>query len=157
MALLRRSVRVVVRGWPDVRQALRSRDVATVLFDVEPLLRPWSGTGDLSGVEDDLRDRLTDLPSVRRVAVVTNSKRYHGSGRLEVYSGARKPWCAARFVNGERPLAIVGDTVLTDGLLAWRLDALFVHWAAPDPPWWPRVQRWCGRIVAPLLFRTVPA
>jgi hypothetical protein len=56
-------------------------------------------------------------------------------------------------------LAVVGDQVLTDGLLAWRCrqeGAAFLHWETTlAAPWLPRAQRMIGRLLLPYFFRTV--
>jgi hypothetical protein len=49
---------------------------------------------------------------------------------------------------------VIGDQVVTDGILALRLDYAFVLY---DPclmvPPGPRLMTVCGRVVRPLLFR----
>ena len=57
-----------------------------------------------------------------------------------------------------RPLVLaVGDQVVTDGLLAVRLRAAFIHSIADDrSPRWPRLQALIGKPVARIAFRPSP-
>ncbi len=65
--------------------------------------------------------------------------------------GARKPWTRGiPRLPTPGGWVVCGDQLVTDGLLAWRLRAPFVHYvdAALRPPWWPRLQ---SAVADPLL------
>ncbi len=99
----------------------------------------------------------TSVPSVTSVVYSSNSqcpRAADGKSCIRIVTAARKPWRTKYLHNEPRPVAVVGDQVLTDGLLAWRLRASFLQWqvAGPMPPW-PRLQRRLGRIAAPFLFK----
>ena len=50
---------------------------------------------------------------------------------------------------------VVGDQVLTDGLMAWRLQCPFIQWEGDHDqhvPTWPAIQRRIGGFVAPAIF-----
>ena len=47
---------------------------------------------------------------------------------------ARKPWVVRDLRNLPVPRAVVGDQILTDGLLAWRLQSPFIQWEQDQVP-----------------------
>jgi len=72
---------------------------------------------------------------------------------------AGKPLRTAPYRGLPRPAAVVGDQLLTDGLLARRLGCAFLHWDPPldGVPAGPRVLRLLGRLARPVLFGRVTA
>jgi predicted HAD superfamily phosphohydrolase YqeG len=69
---------------------------------------------------------------------------------------AHKPFTRRTRLSQDEPTALVcGDQVLTDGLLAWRLQVPFVFLAMNTTscePIWPRILRRMGEAVKPLFF-----
>jgi hypothetical protein len=145
----------------------------TLIFDVEPLVAPWNGgqEGLDRGVAEIL-GRAATIPAVRAVVFSTNSARRPSALpapdggpaaapegaralRVEFVTSAAKPLRLGPYRDLPRPGAVIGDQLPTDGLLAYRLGYLFLHY---DPPY-ERVplgpglmHRW-GRVVRPLLVR----
>jgi predicted HAD superfamily phosphohydrolase YqeG len=142
--------------------------VAThLVVDVDGTLLPFGRVR----ASDEAVGRLRDLVGAHRphtVCVATNARakvplsaEYSGIPVTYV-TRARKPWTHRRRLDApcEAPeaaclRAVVGDQVLTDGLLALRLDAVFVHVTSPgahEPPG-SRLMRLVGLLLTPLLFR----
>lgn len=124
----------------------------TVLLDIEPLLMPWGATGGFM----ELSRALTPVPlSVRnRIVLVSNSGKYSGSHNLRVVSCALKPLTSTRILRRfYDPVAVVGDTYVTDGLLAERLGIPFVEivFRGLDPPLMGRIEKLCGTSIRMLL------
>lgn len=56
------------------------------------------------------------------------------------------------------PLAVVGDQILTDGLLAWRLQSPFIQWELDrvlGMPIWPFIQKRIGYSLRHVIFTTI--
>jgi hypothetical protein len=144
--------------------------LATLIFDIEPLVAPWSGgqQGLDHGVAEIL-GRAETVPSVRAVVFSTNSARRPtvlptappaGSDgpdglRVEYVASAAKPLRLAPYRGLPPPGAVIGDQLPTDGILAYRLGYLFLHY---DPPYGhvpigPRLMHRWGQAVRPVLFR----
>jgi hypothetical protein len=150
--------------------------LATLVFDIEPLVAPWNGgqQGLDRGVAEVLGQAET-VPSVRAVVFSTNSSRRpsvlptaagpgdgdpgDGAGlRVEYVISAAKPLRIAPYRGLPRPGAVIGDQLPTDGVLAYRLGYLFLHY---DPPYGhvpigPRLMHRWGRAVRPVLFGRQP-
>ena len=149
--------------------------LATLVFDIEPLVAPWNGgqQGLDRGVAEVLGQAET-VPSVRAVVFSTNSSRRpsvppaagpadagrgDGAGlRVEYVVSAAKPLRTAAYRGLPRPGAVIGDQLPTDGILAYRLGYLFLHY---DPPYGhvpigPRLMHRWGRVVRPVLFGRQP-
>ncbi len=100
-------------------------------------------------------DWLEAVPGVRRVIAISNGMQ-RGVERL--MSRGNKPWTSRRrlgLTNRGHPVVVLGDQVLTDGLLAWRLGATFLHLvldAEGEPPRQAKL-RAIGRVVERALFR----
>ncbi len=141
---------------------LRALEPATLLIDIEPFVAAWRTDGEalLAGLHEQLH-RCATIASVREVVFVTNSDRNPASAipsmpfPVSYISRARKPFLdLSRFGSLERPLVVIGDQVLTDGLMAWRLNALFLQVPLPARiSLGVRAQASLGRIVAKLFFR----
>ena len=136
---------------------LRAR---TVVFDVEPLVAFWDT--DLGVLEDGIVAALAATIDVEPVAVLfaTNSTRKPATPPTATWAtvgylaSARKPLRLAAYRDLPRPGVVVGDQVATDGVLAWRLGYVFVHYT-PDlsgVPLGPRIMGQVGRPIRPLLF-----
>ena len=147
--------------------------LATLVFDIEPLVAPWNGgqQGLDRGVAEVLGQAGT-VPSVRAVVFSTNSARRPsvlpasavsgrrrspgrvGGLRVEYVASAAKPLRIAPYRGLPRPGAVIGDQLPTDGILAYRLGYLFLHY---DPPYGhvpigPRLMHRWGQVVRPVLF-----
>ena len=72
-------------------------------------------------------ERFEQDPAVGRVIVMTNGRQ---RGLSQVIGQGNKPFTTRRRLgldDGSGPVLVVGDQVLTDGLLAWRLRATYLH------------------------------
>lgn len=162
---MRRVLRIPVERVEEV--ALLAPAATHLIVDVDGTLLPFDGVR----AADPAVGRLRELLAARHphaVCVATNAS---GAVRLEAeYAGvpvsyvrrANKPWTRRAVLDlpcatPDEPCrrAVVGDQVLTDGLLAVRLDAVFIHVVSPgahEPPG-SRLMRLLGRLLTPLLFR----
>jgi hypothetical protein len=135
--------------------------LATLVFDIEPLVASWNGgqQGLDRGVAEVLGQAET-VPSVQAVVFSTNSSRRPSvlpaaaGRRVEYVVSAAKPLRIAPYRDLPRPGAVIGDQLPTDGILAYRLGYLFLHY---DPPYGhvpigPRLMHRWGRVVRPVLF-----
>ena len=138
--------------------------LATLIFDIEPLVAPWKGgqQGLDRGVAEILGQAET-VPSVRAVVFSTNSARrpsvLPAAGlRVEYVSSAAKPLRTGPYRDLPRPGAVIGDQLPTDGILAYRLGYLFLHYDPPygQVPLGPRLMHRWGRAVRPVLFGRPP-
>lgn len=135
--------------------------VPTVVLDVEPLIAHWDSGQ--QALDRGLRRTLAEverLPAVRVVCFATNSRRRPsfappGQRFQVVYVAlAAKPFRTAHYRTFPAPGALVGDQILTDGLLARRLGYTFVHYQAtvgevPRGPW---LLNKFGHLILRLLF-----
>jgi predicted HAD superfamily phosphohydrolase YqeG len=99
--------------------------------------------------------RFESLPSVDRVIPLSNGPERGVPGMI---SRGNKPWTTRRrlgLTGVQANLWVVGDQVLTDGLLAWRLGASFVHHVIDDQdePRRQAIMRRLGRGVARVLLK----
>lgn len=100
-------------------------------------------------------DRCECCSTVGRVIALTNGPQ-RGVDRM--VSRGNKPWTTKRRLGlrGSRlPIVVVGDQVLTDGLLAWRLRATFLHLVIDDEEEERRqaIMRRIGKVIMRALFR----
>jgi hypothetical protein len=99
------------------------------------------------------------MPYLRTLVFASNAR---SVGRQQLWQkglevmfvgGANKPWRTTYLTRAPRPVVVLGDQVLTDGLLAVRLHGQFLHWrAGARAPWWPRLQEAIGQQVARWVF-----
>ncbi len=128
----------------------------TLIFDADNTLVRWGATAEeFAGKVNGTIDRFTAVPAVERVIVITNGAR-RGVDRM--ICRGNKPWTSRRRLglrSADREVWVVGDQVLTDGILAWRLGARFIHLAieASGEQMGGRVPRALGRAVSRLLLR----
>jgi hypothetical protein len=147
--------------------------LATLVFDIEPLVAPWnSGQQGLDRGVAEVLGHAETIPSVRAVVFSTNSARRPtvlptglataagGSGapdglQVEYVASAAKPLRLAPYRGLPRPGAVIGDQLPTDGILAFRLGYLFLHYDPPHShvPLGPRLMHRWGQAVRPVLFR----
>jgi predicted HAD superfamily phosphohydrolase YqeG len=99
-----------------------------VISDVDNTLVPQDvSLGEFGAVVNASIDRLEAQPNVARVIALTNGPEREVS---RLVSRGNKPWTSRRRLGlrgTPTPVVVVGDQVLTDGLLAWRLRATFLH------------------------------
>src|SRR5277367_6950993 len=97
----------------------------TVVLDIEPLVAAWDGTQDAldKGIARVL-DNLGAVPGVRAVCFATNSARRPSALPdipgidVSYFVSARKPARTAPYARLPQPGVVVGDQIMTDGLLA---------------------------------------
>jgi predicted HAD superfamily phosphohydrolase YqeG len=159
---LRRVARVISTSNEDVHASVSRLAPRTLVLDVEPLICRWRS--EQRRLEDGLRAMLSrigdDHPGIERVVFLTNSGRKPAAPprvanlAATYVSKARKPWLRLTNLRAAPvPLVVVGDQVLTDGILAWRLNATFVQVPIPvGAPFAVRCQRLLGDMLAVLLF-----
>ena len=146
----------------DALRAAQEYSAKTLLFDVEPLVAYWdSGQQALDQGLTRVLDEAAAVPGVLVVCFSTNSLRRPSVSlvrpgvRVVYLAAARKPFRTSPYHDFPTPGALIGDQVLTDGILARRLGYEFVHVEpklAKVPPG-PRLLNQVGRLTLPLLAR----
>ena len=146
----------------DALRVARERSAKTLLFDVEPLVAYWdSGQEALDQGLTRVLGEASAVPGVLVVCFSTNSLRrpsvtlVRPGVRVVYLAAARKPFWVAPYQDFPTPGALIGDQVLTDGILARRLGYDFVH-CEPElakMPAGPRLMNEMGRLALPLLAR----
>lgn len=147
----------VVNSLDEVAEVAASAgDDVVLIFDVDNTLAPQGADPDeLGKLVEAAIDRFEHDPAVRRVIVMTNGRQ---RGLSQVISRGNKPFTTRRRLgldDSSGPVLVIGDQVLTDGLLAWRLRATFLHLVvdkASEDAQQARMRR-VGRVAEPLLFR----
>jgi hypothetical protein len=104
----------------EVVRACRDHEIASLVVDVEPVVATWDTDAEhlARGVARIQAVVFGSVPSLRRLAFATNSARRLADPTVSYRFRARKPWSVGWVRILPPPVAIVGDTVLTDGLLA---------------------------------------
>lgn len=134
----------------------------TLIFDVEPFVAHWNS--DQQALDKGLTHVVTEasaVPGVQLVCFATNSARRptvslaHPGLRVVYLASAGKPFRIEPYHDFPVPGALIGDQVLTDGLLARRLGYFFVHViperaVVPRGPW---LLNQGGRLALPLVKR----
>jgi predicted HAD superfamily phosphohydrolase YqeG len=140
----------------------RELSVRTMIFDVEPLVAWWGSSREsLDRGIAAVVSELGELPDVRVVVFATNSARRPSAipslpgVRVTYLASAGKPLRTAPYRALPRPGAVIGDQVVTDGLLARRLGYMFLHWnpRLAGVPLGPRLMNLLGRLAWPLFRR----
>ncbi len=146
-----------VRSLDDVGNFVASGVGGIVLIlDVDNTLAPQGAPLEEFGVlVNGAIDRFEASPGVDRVIALTNGPQ---RGVPRMISRGNKPWTTRRRLGLREvhlPIVVVGDQVLTDGMLAWRLRATFLHLVIDDEKEEPRqaVMRRIGMVVMGLFFR----
>jgi predicted HAD superfamily phosphohydrolase YqeG len=134
----------------------------TIIIDVEPLIAWWdTSQKSLDQGIAAVLDQIRAMPEVLVICFATNSGRRPSAVpaaagiRVLYVSSARKPFRTAPYRALPRPGVVIGDQVTTDGILASRLGYTFLHYNPPLPgiPLGPRLMRYSGRLVLPVLHR----
>ncbi|HEY7430527.1 MAG TPA: hypothetical protein VH641_07330 [Streptosporangiaceae bacterium] len=133
----------------------------TVVLDVEPQIAHWeTGQETLDHGVKRLLDDIAALPGVAVVCFATNARRRPSftpaSQKFQVFyfASAEKPFRISRFKSFPTPGVLIGDQILTDGVLARRLGYTFVHCmpAVAEAPRGPWLLNRSGQLVRRLLF-----
>ena len=145
----------------DVLQRARELAPRTMIVDVEPLVAWWdSGQEPLDSGVARMVSQLGAIAGASVLCFATNSARRPsrvpaGAAAEVVYlASAGKPLETAQYQSLPGPGVVIGDQLLTDGILARRLGYTFLHYC-PDPasmPMGPRLLRYCGWLARPLVF-----
>ena len=152
-------------GLGDAARRAGELPARTVIFDIEPLVACWDSTQkDLDTGIAWVLSEIVKLPAVQVVCFSTNSLRRpsvvpSAAGMRVVYlAAAGKPLRTAAYRRFPRPGVVIGDQVVTDGILARRLGYAFIQVDQPTGiPAGPRLMAAAGRLVRPLLFTRPPA
>jgi predicted HAD superfamily phosphohydrolase YqeG len=149
----------------DVLDRAGKLSLRAMIIDVEPLVSWWDGRQESLDQGVVVIVAKADAVSTLRVLIFsTNSARRPSSMptgqdiEVSYVASAGKPLRMAHYRQLPRPGAVVGDQVVTDGLLARRLGFTFLHYQPPlaDVPLGPRVLHRVGQLAVPLLFRRLP-
>ena len=150
-----------VASQEDLLRQLTQLSVKTLVIDIEPLVAYWdSSQNSLDLGIAALLGQLAPIPGLHVVCFATNSARLPSAGpkaaglEVEYLASARKPLRTAPYSRFPRPGAVIGDQVLTDGVLARRLRYTFLHYRPdlPGAPLGPLLLSRGGDLVRPLLF-----
>lgn len=158
--MFRRVARQVVDDLDEVALLAAEADHRLILiFDADNTLVPQGiPPSEFRDRVNEAINRFEQISTVEKAIVLTNGPR-RGVDRM--ISRGNKPWTSRRrlgLVDGDAEVWVVGDQVLTDGLLAWRLGALYVHRAITESGEQPfqAAMRALGRIVSHLIFERPP-
>lgn len=150
-----------VADMDDVVRRATQLSARTMVFDIEPLVAFWNSTQHEleEGVRAVLR-QVEPIPGLRVVCFATNSPRRlpavpeSPDVRVMYLADAGKPLRTAPYQGFPIPGVVIGDQILTDGLLARRLGYTFFD-CAPSLniiPLGPQLLNRCGRLLRPVLF-----
>ena len=126
-----------------------------IISDVDNTLAPQGAPlEEFGAIVNSAIDRLEANRNVARVIALTNGPQRQVA---RIVSRGNKPWTSRRRLSlkGNRsPLVVVGDQVLTDGVLAWRLRATFLHLVLDNETEERRqaIMRRLGHIIIGMLF-----
>ena len=145
----------------EVATRVAEMSLKTVIFDIEPLVAHWNSAQDEldQGVCSVIR-KFAIIPGLRVVCFATNSARQLSAIpqcaglQVKYLASAGKPLRTSAYQGFPKPGAVVGDQILTDGMLARRLDYTFLHCmpSLKGTPLGPRLLNRFGNLLRPLLF-----
>jgi predicted HAD superfamily phosphohydrolase YqeG len=154
--MIGRVSRVSSTGLDDLESLVdRAHEELVLVVDADNTLVPQGADLEVfrSGVTAAI-ERFTAHPNVARIVVLTNGP---DRGVPSMIHRGNKPWTTRRRLGLDRGdrVWVVGDQILTDGILARRLGATFVHLAIDVTDEDPRqaIMRRIGRWLRHLLFR----
>ena len=146
-----------VRSLDDVISFVESiGSTCVIIFDVDNTLVPQGAPiPEFGALLNAAIDRVEAHANIARVIPLTNGPQREVA---RLVSRGNKPWTTRRrlgLAGNRAPVVVVGDQVLTDGLLAWRLRATFLHLVIDDESEAPRqaIMRRIGRPLIGMLFR----
>lgn len=146
----------------DVVRRVEKLSARTMILDVEPMVAYWDGSQtELDRGIAQVLGEVAAIPGLQVVCFATNSVRRPSAlpnpphVRVSYLPSAGKPLRTAPYRGFPRPGVVVGDQLVTDGLLALRLDYAFVLYGTPAGavPLGPRLMGAGGQLLRPLLFR----
>lgn len=148
---------IVVGSIGDALETCERRGFTYFAVDLENTL---VGYNSRSALESG-RLQIPALP--RGALIVSNASwtdRWDSIGQHRLIGRAHKPFTRRKSIEAAsagRLQCVVGDQVLTDGLLAWRLRLPFVHVVQTirNEPSWPRLMRAVAYPFAKTLFRRI--
>jgi len=117
----------------EVVRRIAQLSVRTVIFDVEPVIAAWNSSQQTldRGIARAV-GQISAIPGLTAVCFATNSARrpsaLPATAGVTFVASARKPLRTGPFLGLPRPGVVIGDQVLTDGLLARRLGYSFLHY-----------------------------
>jgi hypothetical protein len=158
---MRKTLRVVVSDRNGVVAAVTTLQPKTLVVDVQPFVAPWGSSAEATmSAAVELCGYIADsMPCIRTLVFASNARsvgrrqRWQEGLQVMFVGGANKPWRTTCLARAPRPVVVLGDQVLTDGLLAVRLHGQFLHWRPGGrPPLWPRLQEAIGELVAKFVF-----
>lgn len=145
----------------DVASRVAELSLKSLIFDVEPLVAHWNSTkDDLDlGVRSIAREYAA-IPGLRVLCFATNSARQLSAipelpgVQVKYLASAGKPLRTSAYLGFPKPGAVVGDQILTDGMLARRLGFTFLHCtpSLKGTPLGPQLLNRFGNLLRPLLF-----
>lgn len=154
--MLRRIVRLAAADRDDVTGLLSDIEgQVTLIFDVDgTVIRQGASSSEVADAVNAAIDDFEMHPCVKRALALTNGA---DRGVPRMISRGNKPWTTRRRLGISRadPVVVVGDQVLTDGVLAWRLGAVFIQLVVDElnePTAQSRLRK-RGRWIEPILFK----
>ncbi len=128
---------------------------SVLIFDADNTLAPQGAPLDqFAALVNGAIDRFEALSGVDRVIVLTNGPE---RGVPRMTARGNKPWTTRRRLGLSRDsrIVVIGDQVLTDGLLAWRMGGPFLHLVIDEDGEAARqaAMRGLGKLVTALFFR----
>lgn len=155
--MLRRVPLTTVETLDQVYAQAEATDTPLVLiFDADnTLVRQGCPPAEFTEKVNAVIDRFEALPHVERVIVLSNGP---PRGVERMIDRGNKPWTTRRrlgLANPDLGIWVIGDQILTDGLVAWRLADRFFHLAIAESGEHPRqaFMRASGRTVGRFFFR----
>lgn len=145
----------------DVLTRAAELSASSYVVDVEPLVASWqSGPQPLDLGVARIAGQLCAIAGVQVVCFATNSARRPAAtpacstARVLYVASARKPLATGLYRDLPRPGVVIGDQVVTDGVLARRLGFTFLHYCpeVSTMPVRPRLLRYTGRLLRPFLY-----
>lgn len=127
-----------------------------IICDVDNTLAPQGvAVPEFKSLVNAAIDRLEACSGVGRVIPITNGPQRDVD---RVVGRGNKPWTSRRRLElreNTSPVVVVGDQVLTDGFLAWRLRATFLYLVIDDENEDRRqtTMRRVGRMITRVFFR----
>lgn len=159
--MFRRVPMTVVEDLAQLEARARTTEgpIVVILDADNTLVRQGAPPAEFAEQVDRIIDRFETLPAVERVIVLSNGPQ---RGAERMIHGGNKPFTSRHrlgLVGWASRVWVVGDQVLTDGLLAWRLGADFFHLAISQTDERPRqkTMRVVGRIVGRLFLKQADA
>jgi predicted HAD superfamily phosphohydrolase YqeG len=145
----------------DIARYASQVSARTLVFDIEPFVAHWDSSQETldDGIARVL-DQAATIPGVLVVCFATNSSRRPSAlpsrpgVQVEYLASAGKPLQTAPYRLFPRPGVVIGDQVLTDGLLARRLGYTFLHYCPEraSMPRGPKLLSRFGELVRPIVF-----